>query len=315
MAADHSIRRALRRSLLTSLAVHMTMLLLLTWLFHSVAGGPGGSLSIMAGTAEMFPEPEILLVNELMLPPEAEENEAFDSDPFAPTVEDAADDAIQVASIETNRVSVDDSSETTPIEEPNSAEGASFFGMLAEGNKFVYLVDISPSMNIGRGRGPSDVSRLIRALAELRASVERLSSDQSFYVILFNGQTRRMFDEQSVSPRALVATPENKQRLHAWLSTIRTGESTDPRRALQLGLNMHPSALFLLSDGIFDVPEATVFDVIQRNNGDATPIHTIAYEDERSCRTMERIAGLTGGEYRFVPAPSADGIELSARNP
>jgi hypothetical protein len=314
MAAEHSVRRALRRSLLASLAVHMTLLLLLTWLFHSVAGGPGGSFLVKIGTAEEFPEPEILLVNEVTLPPEAEENQAFDSDPFAPTTDAMADDAIQVASLETSQVSVHDSSETTPIEKPDSAEGASFFGMLAEGNKFVYLVDISPSMNIGRGRGASGVSRLIRALAELRASVERLSSDQAFYVILFNGQTRRMFDEQSAAPRALAATPENKRRLHEWLLTIRTGESTDPRRALQLGLNMHASALFLLSDGIFDVPEATVLDVIRRNNGDQTPIHAIAYEDERSCRTMQRIAGLTGGEYRFVPAPSPEAIELSARS-
>ncbi|HWB14245.1 MAG TPA: hypothetical protein VG826_33770 [Pirellulales bacterium] len=315
MIADHSVRRALRRSLLASLAFHMIMLLLLTWFFHSVAGGAGGSLLIKIGTTEPLPQPEILLVNELMLPRDADENQAFDSDPFAPAEDPVVHDAIQVASMETSLVSAHDSSETTPIEKPNSAEGASFFGTLAQGNQFVYLVDTSPSMNIGRGRGASDVSRLIRALAELRASIERLSPDQSFYVILFNGQTRRMFDEQSVAPRALPATPEHKRRLNDWLSTVRTGESTDPRRALQLGLNMHASAIFLLSDGIFDVPEATVLEFIQRHNHNRTPIHTIAYEDERSCRTMLRIADWTGGEYRFVPAPSRDGVELSARSP
>jgi hypothetical protein len=314
MVAEPSLRRSIRRSLLASLAFHAIMLLLLTWLVHSVAGGPDGLLLIKAGSAETFPQPEVLLVSEIMLPPEANDDQAFNSDPFAPAEDAVAEDAIQVASIEPSRVSAHDSSETTPIEEPNSAEGASFFGTSAQGNQFVYLVDISPSMNIGRGRGASDVSRLIRALAELRASTERLSGSQSFYVILFNGQTRQMFDEPSVAPRALPATPENKRRLNDWLSTVRTADSTDPRRALQIALNMRPSAVFLLSDGIFDVPEKTILDIIERHNRDRTPIHTIAYEDERSCRTMLRIADFTGGEYQFVPAPAQD-IELSARNP
>jgi hypothetical protein len=185
-----------------------------------------------------------------------------------------------------------------------AAQGASFFGAVAEGERFVYLVDNSPSMNIGRGRARGDVSRLIRALGELKASVERLSPGQSFYVILFNGQTRRLFDDHSTPPRFFPATPSNKRRFEKWLASVGTGDSTDPLPALRMGLEMRPSALFLLSDGVFAVHETALAEFIDRHNVAGAPIHTIAYEDERSCHTMWRISYATGGEYRFVESPS-----------
>ncbi|HVA51212.1 MAG TPA: hypothetical protein VNH11_33025 [Pirellulales bacterium] len=299
MATDRLSRRILRRSLLTSLTVHVIALVVLTVLMHSVLFGPGQTLLLAVGTAEPFPEPEILVTTEWVMPPDASDILALESAPFA-----ESDHAIEAVAPEVCWLDAPHRSDNPPSTPQSSTEGASFFGTAALGDQFVYVVDISPSMNIGWGRGPGQISRLIRALAELRASIERLSPGQSFYVVLFNGETRRMFDDESVLPRALPATPENKRRLNAWLASVRTGESTDPRRALQLALKMRPSALFLLSDGRFDQQATSVFELIDRQKGARTPIHTIAYEDARSCRDLEQIARLTGGEYRFVPPPA-----------
>jgi hypothetical protein len=247
---------------------------------------------------ESYPQPEVLSLGESLDPTDSDTSQTGEHGQAL-----SSSDAIEAEPPELAALSVPPSSRGSTNRGPVAAQGASFFGTAAEGDRFVYLVDNSPSMNIGRGRGAGDVSRLVRALGELKSSIERLSPDQSFYVILFNGQARRMFDENAKAPQPLPATPYNKRRLEKWLASVGTGDATDPRPALQLGLAMRPNAVFLLSDGVFNVKEAALAEFIDRHNVAGTPIHTIAYEDERSCQTMERIAYLTGGEYRFVESP------------
>lgn len=267
--------------------------------------GPGGSTVLEVGAVETLPEPEMLLAIESLIPPELRDTPISDErDPLARTEDTVVDVSPELAWLsERDRV------DQTSAARPSSAQGASFFGALADGDQFVYVVDISSSMNIGWGKRASEVSRLVRVMAELKASIERLSPDQSFYVILFNGETRRMFDDAATVPRTVPATPENKRRLNDWLAAVRTGEATDPRRALELGMGMRPSALFLLSDGVFYGPAATVLEIIERHSQGDTPIHTIAYEDPRSSKAMEQIARLTGGEFQFVPSPSVAHLE------
>ncbi len=54
-------------------------------------------------------------------------------------------------------------------------------------------------------------------------SIEQLDDDQSFYVILFCAETRRMFDDASPIPEMLPATRANKTRLGDWLAPKRPG--------------------------------------------------------------------------------------------
>jgi hypothetical protein len=132
-------------------------------------------------------------------------------------------------------------------------------------------------------------------------------------VILFCSETRRMFDDPSSVAQMLPATRENKKRLRDWLAEVRTGSGTDPRPALRLGLELEPSAVFLLSDGEFNGRQHNFNDgllhgnpdeteVVKRHRSGETPIHTFAYEDPRNCKVMESLAGRTGGQYRFIPA-------------
>jgi hypothetical protein len=160
------------------------------------------------------------------------------------------------------------------------------------------------------GRKGSD-TRFDRAAYELVRSIEKLTADQSFYVLLFSSDTRRMFDDDKV-PHMLPATPENKEKLRKWITTVHPGGNTDPREALYLGLALRPSAVFILSDGEFNGQRdghrssffdgnLSAFEVVAGNNPGKAPIHSFAYEDPVNRKAMERLASETGGDFRYIP--------------
>jgi hypothetical protein len=102
---------------------------------------------------------------------------------------------------------------------------------------------------------------------------------------------------------------------------VQTISGTDPRKALEIGLALKPSAMFFLSDGEFNKPNRSKFfgddtteaeDVIEASDPTAIPIHTVAFED-RSCEArMNGIATMTHGQHRFVPAPDEGAPTSSA---
>ena len=87
--------------------------------------------------------------------------------------------------------------------------GHSFFGLEATGDRVVFVVDISGSMN---GR------RFFRARNELRQLIESLRENQQFFVIFFNDSALPMPTE-----KLLPATPENVSRTVDWLKYIECG--------------------------------------------------------------------------------------------
>jgi len=188
---------------------------------------------------------------------------------------------------------------------------AEYFGTVAYGDRFVYVLDKSGSMNECSGQ---QSNRFDRATAELISSVGRLREDQWFYVVLFSDETRRMFGDASPIPQMVQATPENKRALRQWLDNIQPGGDTDPRDALYLAFLLKPSAVFLLSDGDFNGHKhrhkcslvrgnPRVDEVVAQSNGSGLPIHSFAYEDRDARARMSSLARQTGGVYRFIPPP------------
>ncbi|MEL6110100.1 MAG: VWA domain-containing protein [Planctomycetota bacterium] len=182
------------------------------------------------------------------------------------------------------------------------AARGSFFGIEASGQNFVYVLDQSGSM---------DGQRFRRAADELVRSVETLSEDQNFFVVLFNTQMHQMFDQRGLTPSPIPASAENKRKLARWLNDINPNGGTDPRMGLKLALQMKPSAVFMLSDGEFTDDKKRRSGILRADDGNtkqmvkrmeaSVPIHAIAFEDPNSCVNMKELASLTGGEYRFVP--------------
>jgi hypothetical protein len=200
-------------------------------------------------------------------------------------------------------------------EQPPAAR-AEFFGSVAQGDRFVYVLDMSTSMALG---GDASKSRFARAREELLRSIDQLLDRQGFYVVLFSDKAQPMFDEAGPQRQFLRATPENKDRLRDWLMKIVPNGGTHPNESLDLAVSLAPSAIFMLSDGEFEAdrpkPAATLFkkaggnrnEIIDRSNERLIPIHSIAYEDSSAAKNMLQLSKETGGSYRFVPAAGSEG--------
>jgi Mg-chelatase subunit ChlD len=159
-----------------------------------------------------------------------------------------------------------------------------FYGIEAEGNEFVFVVDMSGSM---------EGSRFRRARNELRRSIEALWPYQRYFVIFFSDGAYPMPAEELL-PR----TEKNVQATVRWLNQIRCDGPTNPLPALLQAIDMEPDAVFLLSDGKF--PMEIVVEVGQYRTGNAIPIHTISFASREGEPMLKAIAKATGGTYRYV---------------
>jgi hypothetical protein len=193
-----------------------------------------------------------------------------------------------------------------PAEQPGTR--AEFFGTVARGDRFVYILDRSGSMKNDLGGG----SRFRAAVKELLASIGKLTEEQQFCVVLFSNDFEYMGDGDGDIPVMFRATSRNKGALKSWLAKAQPGGGTDPRGALRAGLALNPSGLFLLSDGAFNGGPTPVVEglpmeqnlsaaeVVERYNFCRAPVHTIAFIDKTSQPRMQELAKITGGEHRFV---------------
>ena len=161
----------------------------------------------------------------------------------------------------------------------------SFFGIRAQGQTFIFVVDCSGSMG--------DDLRLMRAKDEIRRSVGAMRWPQKFLVIFYNDRPLPM---PGGLPEA--AEMESKLRLAQWFRLVEAEGETDPREAMTQALSLRPDAVFLLSDGAF--PHGTV-DAIAGKNPRKTPIHCIDLAGGAAGDQLKRIAEQSGGRYVARP--------------
>lgn len=180
-----------------------------------------------------------------------------------------------------------------------SEGGAEFFGTKASGRRFVFVVDCSMSM-AERDRWPE-------AAAELCAAIDRLTPQQLFYVILFDGGVHRMYNHDERQAALFPATVENKERFRAWLSTVRLGYDTRPFLSVKSALDLYPDAIYLLSDGDFKDPTAEYLKKYNRaSDAEGRPrpqvvVHTFNFHNREGVAIMRRIARENGGKYVYLP--------------
>lgn len=165
-----------------------------------------------------------------------------------------------------------------------------FFGAASAARSFVFVVDLSGSMQTNR--------RFDRLVNELTATIQTLSTDQQFSVVFFNDHPLPLF-----SPRAsqglIPANKGNKQRAIRWIRSRRPDGLTNPDLALEMALAMRPGAVYFLTDGEI-VGGDQLLTRLARWNDTGIPIHTLAFESREGEETLIRIAKQSGGTYRFV---------------
>lgn len=193
--------------------------------------------------------------------------------------------------------------------------GATFFGVKAGGNKFVFVVDGSLSMKRGKWEA---------CVYELMSAIQRLKPEQRFYVILFAAKSYGMFaqpadrfqgpkipDADKPLPFCVPANPENITKLRQWLATYTLELGTKPYESIKHAVEMNPDAIYFLSDGQFRDPTESYLKKNNRIESDFSSkmepkcvVHTIGFFSQDGQEILSRISKDNGGTYRFVPPPA-----------
>lgn len=221
--------------------------------------------------------------------------------------------------------------EITPSAASASTEAApiTFAGVAAErASTIVYVVDASGPM----------ASSLPFVVDELSRSIESLAASQQFQVILFrsapsskepaaNDAGYEMFT--GAGRGLLSATRDAKDRVRAWLTSVRPVGRSDPLPGLKAALSMKPSLVFLLSRSIrrsgptkeWGAGAAAILTSLDRlnpvdrvNGQRASVIKTIQFLDDDPSGLLRSIASVHGdgaGSYRVMELAELTGARVT----
>jgi len=176
-----------------------------------------------------------------------------------------------------------------------------FGGLTAErALSVVYVVDCSGPM----------VTTLPQVLAQVQRSVEGLSTDQSFSVILFGDAGREPADPpptEASSPALVPANAKSRAALATFLKKASPRGKSNPLDGLKAGLSMQPDVIFLFSRSITrsqgsvwgkglraTLDELDTVNPLIRSSRQTT-IKTIQFIDDDPTMVMQTIARLHGG--------------------
>ena len=177
-----------------------------------------------------------------------------------------------------------------------SAGGRGFFGRGSAGEKVVYVVDSSQSMNHPHP-GPGK-NRLGRVKLELINSVRALQPNQKFFIVFFNENAIPM-----PADRLIEANEASKLQYLRWMVDVPADGHTDPAMALLLALRLNPDTIYFLTDGDF---RPTIVREVAVSNRKGVKIHTIGFTHDRGENLLRAIAKQNGGTYTYVP-PDEEG--------
>ncbi len=169
--------------------------------------------------------------------------------------------------------------------------GARFFGVEARGSRFIFIVDISGSME-----GP----KMATLKRELVKAIDGLTEDAQFIAYFFESQTATLGSKD----KWIEATMKNKNWAITQVGALLAKGGTEPGPAFALAFALKPraDAMYFMTDGLFD---PGVADRIAAMNkvGRKIPVHCLAFGERGSEATMRKIAELSGGTYTYIEEP------------
>jgi hypothetical protein len=183
-------------------------------------------------------------------------------------------------------------------------KGLGFFGRRITGQRVVYVVDCSQSMNHPHP-GPGK-NRLGRVKLELINSVRALAATQKFFIVFFNDRPLPM-----PTDRLVEANDATKLKYLRWMVDVKADGHTDPALALLMALKLNPDTIYFLTDGDF---RPTIVREVAVSNRKGVKIHTVGFTQDRGEKLLRTIAEQNGGTYHYVP-PDESPAELVAEAP
>ncbi|MBX3264665.1 MAG: VWA domain-containing protein [Labilithrix sp.] len=168
--------------------------------------------------------------------------------------------------------------------------GRGFFGRGVAGQRVVYVVDSSRSMNHphpGEGK-----TRLGRVKLELINAIKALQPEQKFFIVFFNDAPIPM-----PSDRLVEANDATKLQFLRWMVDVPASGQTDPAMALLLALKLNPDTIYFLTDGDVEEEQTDGLLAVHAQRGDALGRPrgaAVLLDDERGPRAPRH--GERGGE-------------------
>jgi hypothetical protein len=174
---------------------------------------------------------------------------------------------------------------------PRPAGGATttFFGVPAQGQRIVYVLDRSCSMGLQ--------GALTAARHELEASLARLPATAWFQVIEYNTSAAPLLGGKTLLP----ATPENIGLATAALEALAPARGTLHLEALLMALALQPDAIYFLTDA--DELNPTDCAQVTRANAGTSMIHTFELTIANRGHPdmpMQRLARDNHGTYQAI---------------
>lgn len=294
-----------------SLGVHGVLLVILgVWVVVAVKNTP--TLSVVAATVESN---DVLMETpmESISPLESTSiDSASIASPDTSEIQIKVDtDALSVEKVDLGIASIAEASSVLQQMSKSGApgtkqvEGAEFFGSKATGNRFVYVVDASPSMRRDRA--------FDAAKEEILRSLQSMKPKQRFAILFFGGSVEalELVPGQKID-QPVSATQENIEKAVHWLRKITIQkDGKPPIDAIKSALELEPDGIFLLFDGDTKLDNWTqlvrrlnTVDGLLSDGAIGVPIHVIHFFRDEFQRSMQLLAQENGGTYRFVPKPA-----------
>lgn len=186
-----------------------------------------------------------------------------------------------------------------------NAEGigqADFFGAAVKGQRIVYVIDGSKSMDTYKVMLPAKL--------ELRKSLDRLAPQMEFEVIIYNDDVKPLDLRKG---RLVPANPAYREKAKSIIMSKPATGGSDHRAALKKALDLRPDVIFFLSD-CDGLKSEMVDDLTRVNNskvGGRRPasIHIIQFHFpaeflensfKRAKEQSERLASANNGSHRVI---------------
>jgi hypothetical protein len=176
--------------------------------------------------------------------------------------------------------------------------GASFFGLEAKGSRFLYICDISGSMDWDE-HGMANGKRLRTLKGELTSSIQALLEHMQFYVIFFSSGAVPINPDNT---KWIMAKDTGKRWAVDRIGNLHAFGGTEPWGAFELAFQMKPApdAIYFMTDGEFDPAVAIRIQAVNVGSR-KIPIHCITLVERSGEEVMRKIASDSGGTYVHVP--------------
>ncbi len=295
---DHSRREGNAIAFLSSLIVHVVLLLVLACIAYH-AGKKSDGLLLVAEQGESY-DTRLDLVQsfEMSAPSQNDLEPVLEVDPVEATLDVELDESFdqpnsQLTGLAASLASLTMGDVASSLDAGGGGRGASFFGTYAEGNRFIYVLDSSRSMT---------GDRWVYACNQLIDSLKALKEGQEFFVICFDFETNFLFNLTPSQLTYFSADDSTITRVRRWLRARKLGSDTRPANALRVALEFNPDAIFLLSDG--ELQDNTL-GMLRRINGPYSvsrqiPIHSIHLFSPVGRYSLERIAMENQGTFTHI---------------